>query len=142
MSTATFLVLVIEVISSVVVANAAYRKGRSWYAALIVCWIVWLLASAFFTPLMLFVASRDLSARPNQTKGAYLAAGLFSVVASMIIGGAVVGFQRRDEAELQQRAMASGEYRKCPYCAEPIHREAIKCRHCGASLETVTHDAP
>ena len=25
-------------------------------------------------------------------------------------------------------------YRKCPFCAEPIRREAVKCKHCGSEL--------
>nr|WP_156605909.1 zinc ribbon domain-containing protein [Burkholderia pseudomallei] len=28
-----------------------------------------------------------------------------------------------------------GEYKKCSFCAEPVRLEAVKCRHCGSTLE-------
>ncbi len=28
----------------------------------------------------------------------------------------------------------SGDYKKCPFCAEAVRKEAIKCKHCGSEL--------
>jgi hypothetical protein len=37
---------------------------------------------------------------------------------------------------LELDALASGEMKRCPSCAELVRSEATKCRHCGAELET------
>jgi hypothetical protein len=31
--------------------------------------------------------------------------------------------------------VSTSETRDCPFCAEPIRKEAIKCKHCGSALE-------
>lgn len=33
----------------------------------------------------------------------------------------------------------SGEYKKCPFCAESVRKEAVKCKHCGSDLNAQGH---
>jgi hypothetical protein len=40
------------------------------------------------------------------------------------------------------RALATGELRKCPFCAELIRREAIKCRFCGSDVQAEAAPRP
>lgn len=36
----------------------------------------------------------------------------------------------------EEGTLQKGELKKCPYCAELIKIEAIKCKHCSADLNT------
>lgn len=40
----------------------------------------------------------------------------------------------KNHSVLDDRQLGNG-MRKCPFCAELVKQEAIKCKHCGSSIE-------
>jgi hypothetical protein len=72
-----------------------------------------------------------------RSKGTSLWFGLaLSLVLSPLIGALIVAVHRPPEAVLEQRALASGKFKKCPACAELVKAEATRCKHCTQVLST------
>ncbi len=55
-----------------------------------------------------------------------------------LLAAAIISPDEGVRTNREQRAgLQSGTLRRCPECAEPIQREALKCRFCAAAVEPV-----
>lgn len=118
----TTIYLLLTVLPMTLFVNIGRRKGWKYPVgmalgyAFIACLLTFLIKAAGETPELAIISL------------------LFWFALTLLIAIAVPS----DPNGVQASELVDGDYKKCPYCAEVIKSEAVKCRFCGSELNGET----
>jgi len=62
--------------------------------------------------------------------------GMWVIAWTCLALGLLVALFRPASKDLAAKVGEHGDYKKCPFCAEPVRKEATKCKHCHSELTT------
>lgn len=111
---------ILYAVLALIVAAVAKKKGlRGW---------VYFLAVAVLGPVVVMGTSVVTQGGASGALAATLAF-LVPVVALVVV------LLAKNGQQIAAETGQFGDYRKCPFCAEPVRNEAVKCKHCGSPLD-------
>lgn len=118
------ILVVLFLLISAIAAFVASMKGRSGWKLFLK-----MNAAALAIDVFMLLAFPDLEYRR------------LGVTLVILAGGVVALGMAIFSPNLMQIAVRDGQYsdyKRCPQCAEPVRKEAVKCKHCHSKLEAST----
>ena len=100
-----------------------FKEGVLAMAAAVIIWLICGIASA------------AIASGKGQSGFAWFFGGLLLGPLGLII----VALLPKIQSEVERRELETGEYKKCPQCAELVKREAKICRFCGYDFTKEEH---
>lgn len=98
-----------------------------------------IIALGFFLWLAFSLAAGAIAASKGRSAFGFF---LLSILLTPLIGITAALIVSGDPATLERQGLNSGALRKCHACAEPVRREAVKCKHCGVDLAPIVEPPP
>lgn len=95
-------------------------------------WIGWFVIS--------FIAGVIADNKGRSGIGVFLVSLVLSPLVGLIYALSMQNGEQREKS-IAAKGGNSRDFRKCPYCAEPIRREATKCIHCSSAVEPAPYSS-